>query len=122
MLEGDVSGISSQTIRSLREFVEQELKAKNYRIIVSLASKAGANNFTGTIYRASFWKQQHDEVGNESNREQKMIIKVAPQQPEWRDQLSIRPTFLQEKYIYDTVSKCGNPKQIIFNFYSNCPF
>lgn len=102
MLEGDIAEISGETIRSLHETVEQELKTKNYRIIVSSASKAGSNNFMGTVYRASFSKQ--DELDSEKSREQKLIIKVTPVQSARREQFSARPAFLQEKYMYDTVS------------------
>ena len=102
MLEGDVSEISSETIRSLRETVEQELKTKNYRIVVSSASKAGTNNFMGTVYRASFNKQDEVDI------EQKMIIKVAPLETARREQFTARPSFLQEMYMYGTVSIVEN--------------
>lgn len=103
MLDGDISEIPSETIRTLHEIVEHELKSKNYRIIVNLVSKAGTSNFTGTIYRASFSSQ--DESDSEKGRKQKLIIEVASQQAEWREHFSTRSTFLQEKYMYDTVSR-----------------
>lgn len=112
MLEGDVSEISSETIRSLHETVEQELKTKNYRITVSSASKAGTNNFMGTVYRASFSKQ--DEGDEEKNPEQKMIIKVAPLQSARREQFMARPSFLQEMYMYGTVSIEKKSNQLVF--------
>lgn len=116
MLEGDVSEISSQTIQSLRETVEQELKTKKYRITMSSASKAGTNNFMGTVYRASFSKQ--DEADNDKNPEQKMIVKVAPLLIATREQFSARPSFLQEMYMYGTVSIIVK-KQCDYQFSSN---
>lgn len=103
MLEGDISEISSETIRALHETVENELKTKNYRIVISSASKAGTNNFMGTVFRATFCKQ--GEVDNEKNPEKKMIVKVAPSSVARREQFTARPSFLQEMYMYGTVSK-----------------
>lgn len=102
MLEGDVSELSSETIRALRETVENELKSKNYRVVISSASKAGTNNFMGTVFRATFSKQ--DEANKENNPEHKMIVKVAPMQVSRREQFTARPSFLQEMYMYGTVS------------------
>lgn len=103
MLEGDLSELTSQVIRSaLCETVEQKLKTKNYRIKISSASKSGTNNFMGTVYRASYRKK--DDIDNEQNPEHKMIIKVAPQQSTRREQFTARLTFLQEIYMYGTVS------------------
>lgn len=110
MLEGDISEISSETIRALHEVAEHISKTKDYRITVSLASKAGADNFTGTIYRVSF--RSHGEDGK--NREQKMFLKVASGQLEWRDQVSARQAYLQEKYMYGTV--CSFGKWLISDF------
>lgn len=100
MLEGDVSELSSEVIQSaLFETAEQELKTKNYRIVISSASKAGTNNFMGTVYRATCIEK------NETSNELKMIVKVAPQQSARREQFLARTSFLQEIYTYGTVSQ-----------------
>lgn len=117
MLEGDISEISSETIRSLHETVEQELKTKKYRIVISSASKAGTNNFMGTVYRATFSKQDEDD--KEKYPEQKMIIKVAPLQSARRDHFSARPAFLQEMYTYGTVSILVESEATIFFRFQN---
>lgn len=112
MLEGDTSGIPSETIRALHEIGEQETNEKNYRIILNLAAKLGTNNFTGTIYRAAFCSQS--DIHTENVREQKIILKVAAQQSEWRELFSTRSTFLQEQYMYDTVSSNYHLKEPCF--------
>lgn len=65
----------------------------------------------GTVYRASFSKQ--DEVDEEKNPEQKLIIKVAPLQSARREQFTARPSFLQEMYMYGTVSIMENKATIL---------
>lgn len=114
MLEGDYSEISSETIRALHETVENELKTKNYRIFISSASKAGTNNFMGTVFRATFCKQ--GKVDEETNPEQKMIVKVAPTSIARREQFTARPSFLQEMYMYGTVSIYEKRSNYLFSF------
>lgn len=114
MLEGDYSEIPSETIRALHETVENELKTKNYRIVISLASKAGTNNFMGTIFRATYCKQ--GKVDQEKNPELKMIVKVAPTSVARREQFTARQSFLQEMYMYGTVSVSSTTNQAIPNY------
>lgn len=103
MSDSDLSEITSEVIRGkLRETVEKKLKSKKYKIKVSSASQAGANNFMGTVYRVSF----NEEDGNESekNPTQKIILKVAPEHLARREQFFSRPSFLREIYMYEKVS------------------
>lgn len=78
MVESELCEIPSELIRTvLRETVEKKLNSKECKIEISSASKAGANNFVGIVYRASFCKE--DENENETNPIHKMIVKVAKQ-------------------------------------------
>ena len=103
MSNSDLSAITSEVIRSsLRETVEKKLKSKKYKISVSSASQAGANNFMGTVYRVSFNKEDGDE--SERNTIHKLIVKVAPVHLARREQFFSRPSFLREIYMYEKVS------------------
>lgn len=62
----------------------------------------------GTVYRATFCKQ--GEIDNEKNPEQKLIVKVAPSSVTRREQFTARPSFLQEMYMYGTVSSLSTTK------------
>lgn len=74
MSDSELSEIPSEVIRTaLRDSVEKKLKSKNYRIKVTSASQAGANNFMGTVHRVTF----HKENESETNSVHKMIVKVA---------------------------------------------
>lgn len=102
------SEIPGDAVRaSLSETIEKELNTKEYDLKLTAASKVGEHNMLGVIYRASFNKK------NET-KSSKLILKVAPQNPIQREQLFIRPAFLQEMLIYETVGKF-----IIFNLISN---
>lgn len=102
MSECDMSEIPSAVIRSaLHESVVKKLKSKKYRIDISSASHAGANNFMGSIYRVSFSKEDDNE--EEQNPIHKMIVKVSPQQLARREQFFSRASFLREIYMYEKV-------------------
>lgn len=104
MTNSDLSVIESDRIRdTLREIVENRLKSKKYKINISSASQAGANNFIGIVHRVSFCKDDEDENGENVS---KLILKVAPQSAARRNSnvFSVRPPFLQEIYVYDTVN------------------
>lgn len=103
MSDSDLSEIPNEVIRGkLRETVEKKLKSKKYKIKVSSASQAGANNFMGTLHRVSFNK----EDGNESEESpiHKVIVKIAPEHLARREQFFSRPSFLREIYMYENVS------------------
>lgn len=71
----DLSEIPSEVIRSaLCDAVEKKLKSKNFKIEVTSASQAGANNFMGTVHRVTFHKVNENE--SEKNAVHKMIVKV----------------------------------------------
>lgn len=75
MSDSDLSEIQSELIRStIRESVEKKLKTKEYKIKVTSASQAGANNFMGTVHRLTFSKENENENGK--NVVHKMIVKV----------------------------------------------
>lgn len=94
-----MSEISSELIRdTVKEFVENELNSKEYKIVVSSASQAGENNFIGVVYRVTFGKD------NETEPISKLILKVAPQNLARREQFISRPCFLREIYMYNEVS------------------
>lgn len=100
MVESDLSEIPSEVIRAaLSETVENKLKTKNFKINVSSASQAGANNFIGIVYRVSFSKQDEENDKPPS----KLILKVAPQNEARRSEFFSRPCFLREIYMYNEV-------------------
>lgn len=102
MVELELSDIPSEAIRAtLCDTIESKLKSKKYKINVSLASKAGENNFIGIIYRVTFKKE--DEIENGKNPISELILKIAPQNVARRDQFLVRPGFLREIYTYDKV-------------------
>lgn len=99
MAEFETVEIPSGVVRlALNEVAEKTLKLKTDQLFVSLASKSGANNFIGIVYRATFNKD------DEKNPLQTLIVKVAPQQLERRQRFQIRPLFLREIFMYDQVS------------------
>lgn len=101
---------------ALCETVESLLKSKKYKISVSSASQAGENNFISIVYRATFSKDSDDP--SETNASNKLILKVAPQNVNRREQFLSRELFLREMYIYNVV----NIKQRVFckkNIYKN---
>lgn len=101
MPNSDLSAIESGVIRDiLCETVENHLKTKNYKITVSSASQAGANNFIGIVHRVSFCKEDENENGTNAS---KIILKVAPQNAIRREKGLSRSFFLQEIYMYNTV-------------------
>lgn len=103
MSDSDLAEIPTEAMRSaLRETVEKMLKSKKYKIDVSSASQAGANNFMGLVFRVLFRKDGEDE--SEKNPSHKLIVKVAPQHLVRREQFFSRPTFLREIYAYENVS------------------
>lgn len=98
MDEIDLSKIPGDAVRALlRETVEKELHSKQYKLKISSAFKLGEDNFIGIVYRASYHKD--DEIDHIS----KLILKTAPQNVVQRTQFFVRPAFLREIYIYDTV-------------------
>lgn len=104
MAEIETIEIPSKVIRlALHKIVENRLKSTNNRILVSLASKSGTNNFIGIVYRATFSKK-NDRIEDE-NSTHTFIVKVAPQQLERRQRFQVRPLFLREIFMYEKVSK-----------------
>lgn len=122
MAQTDLSEISSEIIRkTLFETIENKLNSKNYQIDLSLASKAGENNFIGIIYRVAFYEKEEsskesektengedtnvdEKVKNDENCSQsKLILKVAPQNEARRAQFYASPAFAREIYTYDKV-------------------
>lgn len=103
MVDSALSDISSHLVRrALLEIIEQLLQSKNFRINVTLASKAGENNFIGIIHRISFYKS--DEDGNENSPIINLILKTAPQNLLRRSQFVVRPAFVREIYSYEKVN------------------
>lgn len=98
MCESNLSEIPTALIRTtLCEIIEKRLKSKNYKIDVSSASTAGESNFIGIVHRVAFNKDGED-------KQEKLILKVAPQNVARRTQFNSRPLFLQEIYMYDKVN------------------
>lgn len=95
MVEVALSEIPSDALNALREIIEKELNSKQYNLKITSASTLGETNFIGVIYRATFNK--------EGESDQKLILKVAPQNEIRRTQFFARTAFLREIYIYDTV-------------------
>lgn len=111
MSDSDLSEISSEVIRAaLREKVEKKLKSKKYKIKITSASQAGANNFMGTVHRVTFNKESENE--NEKVPVHKIILKVAPTHLARREQFFSRPSFLREIFMYEKVSDTKNFKQM----------
>lgn len=111
MAEFQVSDIPSDVIRSaLHDLVEKKLSSKNYEIVLSSASKSGANNFIGIVYRAKFGKKDTDS-SIEKDPLHSLIVKVAPQQLGHRERFRVRPLFLREIYMYAKVSTIRRLKQ-----------
>lgn len=108
MAQIDLSEISCEIIRkTLFETIENKLNSKNYQIDLSLASKAGENNFIGIIYRVAFYEK--DESSKEGEKTEvsspsKLILKVAPQNEARRAQFYASPAFAREIYTYDKVN------------------
>lgn len=138
MAQIDLSEISCEIIRkTLFETIENKLNSKNYQIDLSLASKAGENNFIGIIYRVAFYEKdesskegENTENGEDTNVGEKMkngkqcspsklILKVAPQNEARRAQFYASPAFAREIYTYDKVNKLceKNKKKIQFKFF-----
>ena len=102
MADSDLSDIPSDAIRTaLRETIEKKLKSKNYKISVSSASKAGESNFVGIVHRVTFSKDDED-------KQEKLILKVAPQNEARREQFNSHALFLQEINVYDKVIRRNN--------------
>lgn len=102
MADSELSLIPNDVIRSaLRETVENHLKSKSYKINVKSASKDGESNFAGIVYRVSYCKEDDGKNKSESS---KLILKIAPQNPNRRFQFQSRPMFLRETYMYNIVS------------------
>lgn len=94
--------ILSEVIRSaLNKTIENKLKSNKFLINVSLASKAGETNFVGIVHRVSFKSE-----GGEND--DKLILKVAPQNAARRIQFHSRPFFLREIRIYNEVKSLEN--------------
>ena len=120
MEDSALSDISSHLVRkALLETIEQRLQSKNYKIAVSLASKAGENNFIGIIHRVSFSKLNED--GNENSPTMNLILKTAPQNLLRRSQFVVRPAFVREIYSYEKVNilivKPIKFKQFLMKYY-----
>lgn len=99
MAKLDLSEIPTDVIRAaLLETIEKKLKTKNYKIVVSSASTAGESNFIGIVHRVKFNKEGED-------KQEKLILKIAPQNEARRNQFNSRPLFLQEINVYDKVKK-----------------
>lgn len=94
----DLSEIPSEIVRTaLCETIEAKLKSKNYQITISSASQAGESNFIGIVYRVSFGKDGE-------NKYEKLILKIAPQNVDRREQFNSRLLFLQEINAYNEVN------------------
>lgn len=98
MADSDLSEIPTDVIRTaLSETIEKKLKSKKYNIVINSASKAGESNFIGVVHRATFNKEHED------SKQEKLIVKVAPQNAARRNQFHSRPLFLQEIHVYNEV-------------------
>lgn len=97
-----MQNLQSETIRStLRETIEKTLDSKLYTFNIDLAEKIGENNFIGIIYRVSF--NAVDESNNLKGPINYLILKVAPQDLNYRNEWFVRPCFLREVYMYNEV-------------------
>lgn len=98
MVGTDTPDVLSAVIRSeLDEIIEKKLESKNYEISVSSAATAGESNFIGLVYRVSF-----NKVGED--KQEKIILKITPQQETRRSQFRSRMIFLQEINVYNEVN------------------
>lgn len=103
MAESNLSTILSEVIRkAICKTVEQKLKSKTYKIILTSASKGGENNFCGIIYRVLF--NNENETNNGENSKFSLIAKLAPSNVARRIHFHSREIFLQEIYMYNEVS------------------
>lgn len=117
MANSEANEIPSEVIYSvIRETVENKLNSKKCKIEIKSASQAGASNFVGIVYRATFCKEGESE--SEKNPIQKMIVKVAPMHSVRRELFISRPAFLREIYMYEKVSNCKNLIKCEFNYYT----
>lgn len=90
--------ISSELIKSvLCDFIENELKLKNYKFDVKPASKSGVNNFVGIVYRV--YLKENESEGTS------LILKTAPQNMARRTQFCSRLHFEREISMYNEVIK-----------------
>lgn len=105
MTESNLSEIPSEVIRkALYEIIEKKLKSTKNKITVESASKAGESNFVGIVYRVSFSKE-NDAKEMYEDKEEKLILKLAPQNEGRRLYFQSRHLFLQEIYMYEKVNE-----------------
>lgn len=98
----DLSELPNDTVRSvLCETVAKCLNSNKYRIGLNLASKTGESNFIGIVYRAEFSADKETE--NENHPVHSLIVKIAPQDIEYRNTWYSRSCFLREIHIYNEV-------------------
>lgn len=86
----------------LRENIERILHTKTYKFDVGLLAQLGENNFIGLIYRVSFTALDNNKQVKGSIHN--LIVKVGPQNIEYRDAWFVRPCFLREIYMYREVN------------------
>lgn len=98
MSEFDLSTIPSDAVKSvLIETIENILKTKNFKIKLNPASKRG-DNYIGIVHQVKYVEK------NDKSQKSSIILKIAPTNLARREHFFVRPYFLREIYIYDTVS------------------
>lgn len=98
MSEFDLSAIPSDAVKSvLIETIESILKMKNFKLKLNPASKRG-DNYIGIVHQVQYVEK------NDEGQRSSMILKIAPTNLARREHFFVRPYFLREIYIYDTVS------------------
>lgn len=98
MPEFNLSTISSDAVKMvLIETIENILKTKNFKIKLNPASKRG-DNFIGVVHQVQYTEK------NDESQKSSMILKIAPTNLARREHFFVKPYFLREIYIYDTVS------------------
>lgn len=115
MSENDLSLIPTDVVYlALCDTIEKKLKTNKYKMFIRSASIVGDNNFLGSVNRVTFSKDGED-------KQDKLILKVAPQIEARRLQLFSRPEFLREIYMFNEVKqiKCNEQKNtnILINKY-----
>lgn len=104
MVEGDLSLISSELVRSaVAEIGKKYLKTNNVKIHVKLATKAG-ENFLGIVYRVMCEKADCDINTLNENVRFDLILKVAPTNVARRTIFRSREFFMREIFVYDKVN------------------
>lgn len=99
----DLSALSNYSIQTeLNKIISEQLNTDKFDTKISLATNSG-DNFTGTIYRIACRKLAIEENSSNTLSEFKIIVKIAPQHQERRENAFIRPFYLCEIFTFNEV-------------------